>query len=493
MAVNENDPLNVPIDDLVRWDRRVFAPEGFAVAPPEGGGRECRDESLLAALILLASQQRSFSVRVCDITLAAYRFGGNPSTWPKRWRVILRDQLKRLNITVHRPKCRGNCAYRNEQRHRHLFFYLPPQLIGAARYLGKPNDDSGLATLDPAKKLYKTKDLRWINARLRQAQRLYNDENTSETDHEQHRQDLFTWIHAKELAKDNVGAGLGPVYIPALLLGAAAGLTKRQSFLLTSLVREETKVKKKDAEPDRCPFLPAEGTFVAFDGQNRARCRRQGEEDSYRRGTGYYLEPRLRRAGYVGWGSEPRKFWRLVRRYLRDLNTLAVDCGLVAGFRGRDGRWFTVAEALELIRRKANRLAVERSLLHVYGPADYLTRWREWLCRRAGVRKRGEVVVSTSTSQLQSRCAGLAEKSTTPPSEDALWLRDLLKKAGLSQREAAKQLGINRSILALVCTGRRKLTAELRSKITSGLAEHVGEVVTSEMTINCAGYSEKCA
>jgi transcriptional regulator with XRE-family HTH domain len=83
----------------------------------------------------------------------------------------------------------------------------------------------------------------------------------------------------------------------------------------------------------------------------------------------------------------------------------------------------------------------------------------------------------------------LGGQATTELHDDAQWLRELLKSSGLSQRQAAALLGVSRSTLALIATGRRKLTGELRTKLESELT--VG-VVTGELITKCDGYSENC-
>jgi hypothetical protein len=196
---------------------------------------------------------------------------------------------------------------------------------------------------------------------------------------------------------------------------------------------------------------------VSFNGQN-------GYSAVYR-GAGYSMRVRLARAGYLSWDDEPspRRFWKQFHRLFRDLATLQADFRLTVALREQGGSWRSLEEVRQLLRAKGGWPALRGCLVHVYGPADYLERWRKVLCDRARIRPR------------ERQHAHNRRLLPAPVRDGGAWLKAQLERVGWGLREAAGRLGVSHTLLSRVITGKRGLSDGLRRQVESLLGGGSGD------------------
>jgi hypothetical protein len=461
MTPRADDPissasLNVPIKDLVLWDIDALLPR--ADDDPRRVAESERMEWLVAALAMAAYRQEDRRVDVIDLDLVAYRYGGDPDRWPRAARGNVTRLLERLAPGFQSLCCddRLLCPW-SGRVHRHLEIYLPESVCGAVAALSDGPDAGGLCPLDFGRKLPRRRDHEWLEIRLDQVRYLLEAAAGEGMDSRALEAECDRLLTRTRQAEQGYGGRLARLYLPALLLGAAAGLSQRQVYVLTSLAREVTRVRGRSKRPDRavvftpgggktpCPFLPPGQQYVAFDGQNNF-------EKRYR-GAGYQLAVRAQRAGYAADKNQAdQASRRAVRSYLGDLAALAEEFGLVVGLRCRDGSWRTLNEARQIYHVKGGYRQLVGSLVHVYAPADYLERWGRILTGRARVERRDGEHPHNRVAKVERVCP------------DGEWLQNWVRALGVSQRQAARMLGVASSLVSLVCKGRRALSARLRAQ-----------------------------
>jgi hypothetical protein len=471
--------FNVLIVDLVRWDVDVLLPH----ANPESNAsvESKRVDWLRAALATAAYRQRRRRVRVTDLDLVTYRYGGDPDRWPAGASRKVRALLDRLVPDYQTRRCRGQLCPWSGRKHRHFVMVLPESLCGVVTALGDGPGPAGSSPLDFGRKLPRKRDRERLESRLdlvrHQAETTFGDEAGRQA-LEAEGDRLLTRIRQ---AEQGYGGRLARLYLPALLLGAAAGLSQGQVYVLTSLAREVTRVRGRSKRPDRavvftpgggktpCPFLPPGQQYVAFDGQNNF-------EKRYR-GAGYQLAVRAQRAGYAANKDQADQASRsAVRSYLGDLAALRQEFGLVVGLRCKDGSWRSLDEARQIYHVKGGYRRLVGSLVHVYAPADYLERWGRILTGRARVERRDGEHPHNRVERVE-RVYG-----------DGDWLRAWLGRLGLSHRQAARELGVSAGLLGGICTGRRGLSPELRARAESYLAARAD--ATEGRAERCSGEAQ---
>jgi hypothetical protein len=460
MTPRPDDPIpsalfNVPIVDLVRWDVDVLLPRA---EPGSHTAKESqRVDWLRAALATAAYRQRRRRVRVTDLDLVTYRYGGDPDRWPARASRKVRALLDRLVPDYQTRRCRGQLCPWSGRKHRHFVMVLPESLCGVVTALGDGPGTAGSYHLDFGRKLPRKRDRERLESRLdlvrHQAETTFGDEAALQALRAERDQLLIRIRQAEQ----GYGGRLALLYLPALLLGAAAGRSQRQVYVLTSLAREVTRVRGRSKRPDRavvftsgdgktpCPFLTLGQQFVAFDGQNNFEKRYRGAE--------YQLAVRAQRAGYAANKDQADPASRsAVRSYLGDLAALRQEFGLVVGLRCKEGSWRSLDEARQIYHVKGGYRRLVGSLVHVYAPADYLERWGRILTGRARVERRDSEHPHNRVAKVERVYA------------DGDWLQNWVRALGVSQREAARTLGVASPLLNRICKGRRALSARLRAR-----------------------------
>jgi hypothetical protein len=183
----------------------------------------------------------------------------------------------------------------------------------------------------------------------------------------------------------NSPAGRGPFgfYLPAQLLGAAAGLTLPQVRLLVSLVAEVTRSSRK-RRPDSARVLKKGigldgGRWIPVQGNSRA------NNDCF-----YSVEVRLRRARYLrhpldAAGRPRRRCREALVRFFRDFVKLSGDLGFKGVILTPRGRERSPEKVLQLLAGGCPVRPVLKSQFLAYLSEDYLPRWRSWLEEKAGV------------------------------------------------------------------------------------------------------------
>jgi hypothetical protein len=183
----------------------------------------------------------------------------------------------------------------------------------------------------------------------------------------------------------NSPAGRRPFgfYLPAQLLGNAAGLTLPQVRLLVSCVAEVTRSGRK-RRPDGARVLKKGigldgGRWVPAQGNSRA------NNDCF-----YSVEVRLRRARYLrhpldAAGRPRRRCREALVRFFADFRRLSDDLGLKGVILTPRGRERSPETVLQLLKDDCPVSPVLKSQFLVYLSEDYLSRWRRWLEEKAGV------------------------------------------------------------------------------------------------------------
>ena len=345
--------FNVLIEDHVRWDGSVFLPPE---PQPAAAGRPRSEAWLQAALATAAFTRENRQVDVTDLDLATYRYGGDPTRWPRRARGEVRKSLTELIPDARTGRCsRWSCAWRGRS-HRHWEVFLPDSLCGAVSALAAdPDGEDDFYPLDFDRRLPRKKDLEGLEARLASLLRRRQDAPADGPANGELEAELDRRTARIRQAEQGLGDRLIPVYLPALLLGTAAGLSQRQTYLLTSLAREVTRRRGRNKREDRalvftaggratpCPFLTPGQRYVAFDGQNgfRSTCRAPATASWSGARRAYYADERV--DGEV-------RVRAMLRQYLRDLADLRDEFGLVVAYRRKDGVWRSLDEPLQLSR-----------------------------------------------------------------------------------------------------------------------------------------------
>lgn len=158
----------------------------------------------------------------------------------------------------------------------------------------------------------------------------------------------------------------------------------------------------------------------------------------------------LRKAGYsIGGMSAAR--WAAVRKFLADLRSVAKMFGLVvAAFHPRTGEWVKLEDMSDMACTSAGRVWLRRCLLRVYTKEDYLVRWRQFFAQRLGF---SAIPGSLAVPVIQ---AGVIS-----PEAVSCYLR----KAGMSQNDLAQELGVSKSLVSHMLSGRRTWTAEWQGRL----------------------------
>jgi hypothetical protein len=323
---------------------------------------------------------------------------------------------------------------------------LPDHLLGAMRsFAGKPGADNARALHLGRKVPRSRRDLRRLQERRRQLLRATVRPGDGDV--------AARRLRGLDAQIARVRAGhyrdVVPVYLPTLLFGRAAGLSREAVNILTSSLRE---IQVAGSSAGRTRGLTGP---IPLNGS---------------RGTGYRLLTRMTRAGYEAppqveqeryktlpprgrklvrrW--QRRAYWRSAHRYLRQLGALAREFGLTAQAR-LEGQAIDLAAALRRTRTAAGRAWLERCTLHLYAPGDFRARWRQRLLE----------------------LAGFAVEPPSPPANppsDSSTLREWLEDMDLTQCAAAGLLGVSHSFVSKILNGKRPLPATMAERMRAARA-----------------------
>jgi hypothetical protein len=431
-----------------------------------------RGEQLLWAVHAAVLMQRRSVVLLPDVGLGEVVWGGDRAAWPDNWRGSIADvlgSLTQLHLAVLQV---GGGAWKPQ-------FTMRSVAVASFEDLERNRKQGGFCR--PACPLWNRPEphdhfLVQIGYGF-----LGLLENFAVRDQQGARQfDFAQKRPAGEEGKALVAARkrgeIVPVHLPTKVFGPSAwsGLTGGQRGILTALVREVTRVRKKgqtdrrdradvlagnrvpDARGRRqvvCPLLRPDGRYVAFNG------------NGLRRGLGYLVVGRKRqgwlaRCGYVG-GTEINTTWagkhgvgRTTRQFLGELDELAGLLGLtVVGLAPTTGAWLTLAQARELAALPNGLKALSQIHLRVYGPEDYLDRWRCLFAERGGF----------SAIPGADGPAVLADADALP-ADGGVGLKVRLRRAGLSQDDLARHLGVTKSFVSMLLTGKKAWPAGMRER-----------------------------
>jgi hypothetical protein len=362
-----------------------------------------RAELLFWAIQAAVLTQRRSMVTLPDVALGEDVWGGDCANWPRNWRgtlfTILRSLLTlrwavlRLPRNGWRPRfgaeavpivrvedrqvtapvadrCDDACPLRNSgQRHGHFRVDIGPDFLGILERFAVVKNG---------------------------AERRYNF--TQDPDGKA----------GEEVEAARKAGTIVPAHMPTRLLGYAAGLTAGQRRIIDALVREttrarpwrktrrkikgkhmpartrkfrsgEVRVVRQGRVPGRtmrdwviCPLLDPGRSYVVFGGNGT------------RPGMGYRVRTWAERAGYLDPTAEGSQHAGVLA-FLDDLHALAQDFRLVvAGFRPEAGHWLSGNLLVETARLPGGARELEQVHLRVYGPEDYLGRWKAHLAEKAG-------------------------------------------------------------------------------------------------------------
>jgi hypothetical protein len=289
---------------------------------------------------------------------------------------------------------------------------------------------------------------------------------------------VHAWRHSGRLAS---------VYLPALLFGdsSRSGLKPAEAAILVALTRETTRCLrsgKADREDNAqtlvggepmpvagsaavapCPFLKEGASYVTFGGNGRRLKRRRFH------GRGYRLLGK-EGGGWIGRAGrrlpeDARGRWKAIRGFLTDLQAMAEPFGLIAaGWHDAQRRWFSLQEMIALTRSRPGRSIVGKCLLRVYTEADYLSRWRRYFARKLGFS-----FIPGDGDESTPVIRGGSGTTITTSADLQLWMR----KVGLTDQQLATRLGVSRSWVSAVRSGRKRMSEDFRKRIGDVVASWV--------------------
>jgi Helix-turn-helix len=202
-----------------------------------------------------------------------------------------------------------------------------------------------------------------------------------------------------------------------------------------------------------CPLLQHGSRYVAFNGNGK------------RRGLGYLIVGKknrgwLARCGYVhSLDNDPR--WtgqnglgHIARRFLAELEEIGRILGLtVVGLARTTESWLTLAQIQEIAEISSGLKELNQIHLRIYGPEDYLDQCRCVLEERGGF--------STIPGAQESPYSLDADALLADVGVD---LRVRLRRSGLSQNDLAERLGVSKSFVSKLLSGKKAWPEGLRER-----------------------------
>lgn len=406
-----------------------------------------------------------------DVSLASVVWGAEPK--PANWRTVLHRQLVSLTllrcgtckandmlqgvpicnngsvllreVTDKRERhaeCPKACPlYQKNCPHHHFVVKAGNGFLGQLQLFATGNNPDGSVSFDF------NPSIRAAVASYREVLARHYDEDSREFKSSLKSEAAEIKAHHKKQFRGIVTA---PVCIQAL--GPSAGLSGSQCQILTALVRETTRARRKGERPDNadvfsgkhvtgtgngksleCVLLDPDGTYVGFNG------------NKLRHGQGYRLLTWMTRCGY----SVPREGKsrrKSIRRFLADLASMPPEFGLVvAGL--LKGKWFALPALQSLAETAHGMKALGDMTLRFYAPATYHHQWRAWVATQ------------------------LSPSVPAPRTLSGFEIKPALKAARLTQDDLAQFLGKKRTYINKLLNGKKPWSADLLSSASSYLLD----------------------
>jgi hypothetical protein len=420
-------------------------------------------------------RQKRAAVHLPDV-LVAQTVWGRRGAWPANWRQRVRGWLLGLVRSVWRDQtiednpdlvraCPAHCPLHDgDVPHRH-FVVTVPRLYKAAddgSGYGSDFDASFLGVLE----LFRLQD---------------EDEEGFDFARARGDNDDIVKQRQEQIDAYKKRGRLRAVYLPALLFGTSrrSGLTHEGRNLLTALTGETTRSRQSGradkaavvvgGKPESngqsriaaCPFLQPGVRYVGFNGNGgykRARLRGRGYHLIGRTGGGW-----LARAGFRV-PDDKEGQWQSVRDFLRELQKLAESFGLVAaGWHMKKRRWYDLDDMIGMTKTPASRSWLNGCKLRVYGPADYLIRWRRYFADRLGFS-----VIPGGGDEGEPVPA--ADDAGGTKIESATDLDCWMRRAGMTDQQLADRMGRSRSLVSAYRFERRRWSKTFQDQVAAVLA-----------------------
>ena len=257
-----------------------------------------------------------------------------------------------------------------------------------------------------------------------------------------------------------------PLSLLASVFGSAkwAGMSQDESRVLTAIFGEVTRRRgskrpdtaavqignrvpgKSAKSPVDCPFLSANDRYVAFNG------------NGFRPGCGY----RIRGTTGTGWLSKcdfdttPDSVLQSTREFLKCLKTLSTTHGLVVvGYLSNTNDWLDLGKLIDKSRSTNSWPFLSRVILRVYGPEDYLDRFKEFI-RRAG---RFSDEDSRGSESLEAR----------------------IRASGMTHEALACELDVSRSFVTKLINGDKPWPVNLRERAEEVILTRASNAVMEDV------------
>jgi hypothetical protein len=422
-----------------------------------------RAEQLLWMIHFAILTQRSSTVLLPDVMLAEVVWGGDRACWPQDWRGDLMQTLRSLTqlhtevlrlsgigwmprlgahsvgvthveqLTLTRPDedfCRPCCPLHHAtQRHTHFLVQVGCGFLGVLEKFMAGNDGNGTRTYD------------------------FKTQPAGET--------------GKELRAYQRQGGTPSVNLIVNVLGPSrwSGLSSEQQQIMQAMNREVTR-GRGSSRPDKafvlrgnqvpnttgrnqtlCPYLDADGTYVAFNGNGR------------RRGLGYRIVGEsgrgwLNKCGYAVPLDDSDGVATVVRGFLRELATMADLLGLtVAAIHPQTGQWYDLEYLTHTARGRRGWEELDPLHLRIYAAEDYLDRCRGYFERRGSL-----------WGLAQAASGSLRAVQIMAVASTQLSLSVRMQRVGISQGELAGHVGRSRSFVSRLLNGRKPWPVGLREQ-----------------------------
>jgi hypothetical protein len=278
----------------------------------------------------------------------------------------------------------------------------------------------------------------------------------------------------KDLQQAQKTGQLVSVNGPAALFGRSSwsGLPEGSCRIVRALTREVTRSmpRGKSKRPDAahvlhgqkvpgdtpkarivCPVLDHKGRYVAFCGNGKRWG--MGYQIVGVKGTGW-----LDRCGYAI-PEDNQDLAKVIRSFLKDLREVSEALGFtVVGLKPNTAKWLDLGNMVQLSRVKAGLEELLRIHLRVYGPEDYLQRWRSYFAQKGG---------------FTSIPGGEEDAQPSAPSD----LNDLstrIRLAGIKQVELARHLGVSQPYVCQLLNNDRPWPDQARKRAEAFLQERTG-------------------
>jgi hypothetical protein len=432
-----------------------------------------RAEQCLWAIHAAVLQQRASLVLLPDVMLGQIVCGADRSQWPQRWRQHAFSVLRSLttlcwstlrlttsgwqpqfgahavavsfveDLKVNRPNedfCRPVCALYDSRavgnsavRHGHFMVGIGYGFLGVLELFATGSNSQGIRTFD------------------------FTSDGGS-------RKDQVT-------AARNAGEII-TVHMPTKLLGPKAGLSEGQRRIHQALVREMGRLPKKKAAREgqarliqgnrvpgtksgawlHCPFLQPDRRYLDLNGNGR----RPGQ--GYRaiggKGTGW-----LHKAGYPIPVAE-RELQKVVCEFLQDLQVLATGYDLIAcGLNPVTAQWVNLETMIAMAQGSPGWRTVDGLHLRVYGPEDYLQRWRQHLATRTGFAEIPGGLVAPWPDTTAAAPVAVATGDVL------LDLQVWMKTCRVTQKELAGRLGVSDAFVCQLLKRKKRIPPGTRRKV----------------------------